>query len=161
MVSITFHQIQNNFSNWNALYALLFEKQYIKSRTFNDKNRWIIKKVMVLKKLLPHLATRGTYSPGFEGAMKRDVSKQWCVIQWCASRGWFIAHENWTSCLRARFMGPTWGPSGADRTQVGPMLAPWNLSGTLNTLPSWVSCAVLIVKIWEKIYHVITTPHFM
>ena len=29
--------------------------------------------------------------------------------------------------LVARFMGPTWGPSGADRTQVGPMLAPWTL----------------------------------
>ena len=27
----------------------------------------------------------------------------------------------------ARFMGPTWGPSGYDRTQVGPMLAPWTL----------------------------------
>ena len=27
----------------------------------------------------------------------------------------------------ARFMGPTWGPSGADGTQVGPMLAPWAL----------------------------------
>ena len=28
--------------------------------------------------------------------------------------------------------GPTWGPSGADRTQVGPMLAPWTLlSGTV------------------------------
>ena len=27
----------------------------------------------------------------------------------------------------SRFMGPTWGPSGADRTQVGPMLAPWTL----------------------------------
>ena len=26
-----------------------------------------------------------------------------------------------------RFMGPTWGPSGADRTHVGPMLAPWTL----------------------------------
>ena len=25
----------------------------------------------------------------------------------------------------ARFMGPTWGPSGADRTQVGPMLTRW------------------------------------
>ena len=25
------------------------------------------------------------------------------------------------------FMGPTWGPSGADRTQTGPMLAPWTL----------------------------------
>ena len=29
--------------------------------------------------------------------------------------------------LIARFMGPTWGPSGADRTQGGPMLAPWTL----------------------------------
>ena len=27
--------------------------------------------------------------------------------------------------LIARFMGPTWGPSEADRTQVGPMLVPW------------------------------------
>ena len=29
--------------------------------------------------------------------------------------------------LIARFNGPVWGPSGADRTQVGPMLAPWTL----------------------------------
>ena len=27
----------------------------------------------------------------------------------------------------ASFIGPTWGPSGADRTQVGPMLASWIL----------------------------------
>ena len=26
--------------------------------------------------------------------------------------------------LIVRFMGPTWGPPGADRTQVGPMLVP-------------------------------------
>ena len=26
--------------------------------------------------------------------------------------------------LVARFMGPTWGPSGTDSTQVGPMLVP-------------------------------------
>ena len=39
------------------------KSKYFKSRTFNDKNRWIIKKVMVLEKLLPHLATRGTFSP--------------------------------------------------------------------------------------------------
>ena len=44
MVSSTFHQIQNIFSNWNVLYAVLFEKQIYWSRTFNDKNRWIIKK---------------------------------------------------------------------------------------------------------------------
>ena len=29
-----------------------------------------------------------------------------------------------TTALIARFMGPTWGSSGTDRTQVGPMLAP-------------------------------------
>ena len=29
--------------------------------------------------------------------------------------------------LIARFMGQSWGPSGADRTQVGPMLVPWTL----------------------------------
>ena len=29
--------------------------------------------------------------------------------------------------LITRFMGPTWGPSGTDWSQVGPMLAPWTL----------------------------------
>ena len=29
--------------------------------------------------------------------------------------------------LIARLMGPTWGPSGADRIQVGSILAPWTL----------------------------------
>ena len=35
----------------------------------------------------------------------------------------------WTdeATLIGRFIGPTWGPSRADRTQVGPMLAPWTL----------------------------------
>ena len=32
--------------------------------------------------------------------------------------------------LIARFIGPTWGPSGADRNQVGSMLAPWTLHST-------------------------------
>ena len=36
--------------------------------------------------------------------------------------------------LKTRYMGPTWVPPGADRTQVGPMLAPWILlSGTCIT----------------------------
>ena len=41
------------------------------------------------------------------------------------------SHENLfhitKTSLRARSMGPTWGPFGAARTQVGPMLATWNL----------------------------------
>ena len=46
-----------------------------------------------------HILPPGALTPqGIEGAMKRDVSKHWCILQWCASRGWVIAHENWTSC---------------------------------------------------------------
>ena len=37
-------------------------------------------------------------------------------------------HWKGMETLITRFLGPTWGPSGADRTQVGPMLAPWTLS---------------------------------
>ena len=33
---------------------------------------------------------------------------------------------NW-STLIARLIGPTWGPSGTDRTQVGPMLGTWTM----------------------------------
>ena len=41
---------------------------------------------------------------------------------------WTREHDSLTKeTLIARFLGPTWGPSGADRTQVGPMLAPWTL----------------------------------
>ena len=31
-------------------------------------------------------------------------------------------------------MGSTWGPSGADRTQMGPMLAPWTLLSGIRVL---------------------------
>ena len=36
--------------------------------------------------------------------------------------------------LIARFMGPTWGPSGHDRTQMGHMLDPWTLLAGLLLL---------------------------
>ena len=44
--------------------------------------------------------------------------------------------------LIARFMGPTWSPSGAGRTQVGPMLAPWIL------LSGCISQTLLLYKTW-------------
>ena len=43
------------------------------------------------------LPPRALTPQGIEGAMKRDVSKHWRTLQWCASRGWVIAHDNWTS----------------------------------------------------------------
>ena len=47
------------------------------------------------------------------------------------------SHKN--GSLIARFVGPTWDPSGADRTQVGPMLAPWTLLSR-NTSTLSISC---------------------
>ena len=38
-----------------------------------------------------------------------------------------ILYDLLLTTLIARFMRPTWGPSGADRTQLGPMLAPCTL----------------------------------
>ena len=72
------------------------------------------------------------------------------------------------SSLIARFMGPTWGPSGADRTQVGPMLAPWTWLSVfvlkvaqLNAAHSNVYCVIDCLSCWEwnkatyhpRIYH--------
>ena len=51
-----------------------------------------------------------------------------CSWQWLSDR-WEVSTSPKCSSpiLIARLMGPTWGPPGADRTQVGPMLAPWAL----------------------------------
>ena len=35
-------------------------------------------------------------------------------------------YSNWQAQI-AKFLGPTWGPPGSCRPQVGPMLAPWTL----------------------------------
>ena len=45
----------------------------------------------------------------------------------------------------ARFMRPTWGPPGADRTQMGPMLAPWTLLSGFP--PVWSSSAIITLII--------------
>ena len=39
--------------------------------------------------------------------------------------------NSWTSSQIAKLMGPTWGPHGSCRPQMGPMLAPWNLLSRL------------------------------
>ena len=56
-------------------------------------------------------------------------------ISFCEGVNLQMVNPSWLICSRmcqklteiARFMWPTWGPSGANRTQVGPMLAPMNL----------------------------------
>ena len=52
--------------------------------------------------------------------------------------------------LIVRFVGPTWGPSGADRTQVGPMLVPRTLlSGLRGSIRAlWLSD---LASIWQTV----------
>ena len=62
-----------------------------------------------------------THLPLLKVPKARFFSALWCI-----------------DALIARFMEPTWGPSGADRTQVGPMLVPWTLlSGWLDIFQRW------------------------
>ena len=54
--------------------------------------------------------------------------------------------------LIARCMGPTWGPSGAGRTQVGPMLAPWTL---LSGMYRWFDRGGLVhVKLSVQLHRI-------
>ena len=47
-------------------------------------------------------------------------------------------------------MGPTWGPPGSCRPQMGPMLAPWTLLSGYHT--SKVFCAAACAKLfWSKV----------
>ena len=60
--------------------------------------------------------------------------------------------------LIARFMRPTWGPPGADRSQVGPMLAPWILlSGIFYTMDLSIS----VMSIASDHFYLYTTCRFV
>ena len=60
---------------------------------------------------------------------------QWAYHPAAIAGGSILLPYHTVKCLQltliARFMGPTWGPSGAERTQVGPMQAPWTLLSEL------------------------------
>ena len=75
-----------------------FKSKYIKVELSMIKIGELLRKLWSLRSCFLILPPGALTPQGIEGAMKRVVSKHWCTLQWCASRGWFIAHENWTSC---------------------------------------------------------------
>ena len=76
------------------------------------------------------------------GIVNVDDKNKTCIPkEACYSYGCLWKHVERTQT--AIFKGPTWGPPGADRTQVGHMLSPWALlSGycwsTMYTHHSWI-----------------------
>ena len=54
---------------------------------------------------------------------------------YCLEERWVNNNLN-INMIKAKFMGPTWGPPGSCRPQMGPMLAPGTLlSGALHYCP--------------------------
>ena len=49
------------------------------------------------------------------------------VSNWCLIEVDLRVFATWVSAQITKFMGPTWGPPGSCRPQVGPMLVPWTL----------------------------------
>ena len=66
------------------------------------------------------------YDIHYHSWLLEHICVKW-IIQIAISSSWRWNILQHGISLIARFMGPTWGPAGADRTQVGPMLAPWTL----------------------------------
>ena len=61
--------------------------------------------------------------------------------------GYVVFYVYWIPLI-ARFMGPTWGPYGADRTKVGFMLAPWTLLSGMPYIFYLSSCIAVCDIIW-------------
>ena len=65
-----------------------------------------------------------------ESRYSRSCKDRKCML-WENTNG--VAGAEWEEPLIAKLTGPPWGPSGADRTQMGPMVVTWTLlSGTIS-----------------------------
>ena len=49
----------------------------------------------------------------------------------------------------AKFMGPTWGPPGSFRPQMGPLLAPWTLLSGVVSVQHWNLSRITSPLWWE------------
>ena len=86
-------------------------------------------------------------------SLSRDISGiDFAATVWSG----YNAVNSFTTPLITRFMGPAWGPSGADRTQVGPMLAPWTLLfGTfIEDNPWWLTHEAMMTSWYGNVFRV-------
>ena len=68
---------------------------------------------------------------------------QWAFCAYFEATWLLYIEVNCSSTLIARFVGPTWGLPGADRTQVGPMWATWILLSGYPSICPVVSISIL------------------
>ena len=84
------------------------------------------------------------------------VNCQYCIVQSCMTAMVIISIAS-KGIPDSKFMGPTWGPPGSCRPQMGPMLAPWILlSGMIPTgqifilLSPWVIHVIHYIILVEQ-----------
>ena len=68
-----------------------------------------------------------------------------------------VAPHHFSISLITRFVGPAWGPSGADSTQVGPMLAPWTLLSGMITIQHAHEFIVIVLLLFMAIVQMTNT----
>ena len=92
---------------------------------------------------------------------RRNSSAKWFKQHLWKQNKWLTVnnnfHHSWTQI--AKFMGPTWGPPGSCRPQMGPMLAPWTLlSGKrfANDLHTWLCEDPIQGKPGNILYSIVT-----
>ena len=100
----------------------------------------------------------GALTPqGIEGVMKRDVSKHWCTLQWCASRGWFIAHENWTSWFQTAEISLD---SGLNTVKLLTGMMKKTLGSWIGKLPADINCIHFICH-FHQFYGINATEYLL
>ena len=85
-------------------------------------------------------------------------------------------HQSFAAQI-AKFMGPTWGPPGSCRPQMGPMLAPWTLllgrlclvphrqshghqnDAMVKTFDKWCMCAWILIRCREVVCFMLCSKH--
>ena len=102
------------FESYTHLYCVTMACG-IMAISISKKATYSLYCVFTPKVLWFYVWPRGNFTGGLEITL---------VHPWCNQPVWLA---NNISALIARSMGPTWGSFGADRTHVGPMLAPWTL----------------------------------
>ena len=84
--------------------------------------------------------------PLFRGNKKAQQNRNPLTSKSLFSGYWYSPLMFCNDIPDSKVLGPTWGPSGADRTQMGPMLVPWTL---LSGIPSPNSAeATITIFIW-------------
>ena len=106
-------------------------------------------------KTLSTQPTYWKYSSGLSILCKQisiSIKPGWKFQTWVVGVDKFskVSNEPGAISQITKFMGPTWGPPGSCRPQIGPMLAPWTL---LSGMLFYVTYKRVLVSVLETLFN--------